>query len=38
MSDISRGDLERALDTPLVQAGDPEVKEAIRVEIADRAM
>jgi hypothetical protein len=38
MSDISSGDLERALDTPLVRAGDPEINEAIRVELADRAI
>jgi len=38
MSDISSGDLERALDTPLVQAGDPVINEAITVELADRAM
>lgn len=38
MSDVSSGDLEVALESPLVQSGDPEVAAAIREELASRQM
>jgi len=38
MSDVSSGDLEAALESRLVQAGDPEVAAAIREELASREM
>jgi len=38
MSDVSSGDLEAALESRLVQAGDPEVAAAIREELGARQM
>ncbi len=38
MSDVSSGDLEVALESRLVQSGDPEVAAAIREELASRQM
>lgn len=36
MSDVSSGDLEAALESPLVQVGDPAVAATIREELAAR--